>query len=58
MNRCDRIIRLFERYAELINTAVDSNVYTAEVVQEIKGLTQEKEYLTEELINHGCRRKK
>lgn len=58
MNRCDRVITLFERYQELVNIAITSGVYITEELQEIKRIEQEKEHLAEELTNHGCRRKK
>lgn len=60
MTRLDRVLNLLERYDNFIE-AVFSIISTTE--HEILGydilvsLRQEKEQFTQELIEHGCRRK-
>ena len=57
MTRLERIIKLLDRYDSLAAAGVKShNSSFGEVV--LEELRQEKEKLTKELIEHGCRRER
>jgi hypothetical protein len=57
MDRLDRVLNLLERYDNLLVAAlsVDHNGTFGWTL--LASLRQEKELLTKELIEHGCRRK-
>lgn len=57
MTRLDRILKLLDRYDNLLTTALDAyhnGTYGFTILAELR---KEKEALTQELIEHGCRRK-
>ena len=56
MTRLDRVLSLLEAYDELIDIAMPN--YVCEyLAPHIDAMRKEKEQLTQELIEHGCRRK-
>ena len=57
MTRLDRVLNLLDRYDILLTTALNAyhnGTYGIAVLAQLKA---EKEQLTKELIEHGCRRK-
>ena len=56
MTRLDRILDIFDRYDKLISIYIDLSDTTISK-RELDQLRKEKEALTQELIEHGCRRK-
>ena len=57
MTRLDRVLNLLDRYDNLLTTALNAyhnGTYGFTILAELR---QEKEQLTQELIEHGCRRK-
>ena len=54
MTRLARVLNLLESYDELSANLLESHVYGKRL---LAGLREEKEKLTKELIEHGCRRK-
>lgn len=57
MTRLERVIKLLDRYDALAAAGVKShNSSFGEVL--LKELQQEKEKLTQELTEHGCRRER
>ena len=57
MTRLDRILELLERYDALTSVALraySNSTYGSLMLEELR---KEKEKLTQELIEHGCRRK-
>ena len=56
MTRLDRILNIFDRYDKLISIYIDPSDTTISK-RELDQLRKEKEQLTQELIEHGCRRK-
>ena len=57
MTRLDRTLTLLERYDKLLETAIVSYHKGAYGELLLAELRAEKEKLTKELIEHGCRRK-
>lgn len=56
MTRLDRVLDIFDRYDKLISIYIDPSDQTISK-RELDQLRKEKETLTQELIEHGCRRK-
>lgn len=56
MTRLDRVLDLLKRYDELAQAGVNSHDSILGRAM-LKELREEKEQLTKELIEHGCRRK-
>lgn len=56
MTRLDRVLSLLEAYDELIDLAISNDVCEY-LAPHIEAMREEKEKLTQELIEHGCRRK-
>lgn len=56
MTRLDRILELFEEYELVIRLAVPNDT-TKSIARWLERLRAEKDQLTQELIEHGCRRK-
>ena len=57
MTRLDRVLKLLDRYDNLLTTALNAyhnGTYGFTILAELR---KEKEALTQELIEHGCRRK-
>lgn len=57
MNRLDRVLNIFDRYDKLISIYIDPSDTTISKIQ-LDRLREDKSILIEELIEHGCRRKK
>ena len=60
MTRLDRVLNLLDRYEYLVDVAISipGSMEDKMVVRSmLMPLRQEKEALTQELIEHGCRRK-
>lgn len=56
MTRLDRILKLLEDYDRFVKLTIDVDMYKS-VAPWLENLRKEKEQLTQELIEHGCRRK-
>lgn len=56
MTRLDRVLKLLEEYDDLAACHFESKEYLVGY-DILMRLRQEKEQLTQELIEHGCRRK-
>ena len=56
MTRLDRVLSLLEAYDELIDIAIADEVCKY-LTPHIDAMREEKEALTQELIEHGCRRR-
>ena len=56
MTRLDRVLDLFEKYELVIRLTVPNDT-TRAITPWLERLRLEKEKLTKELIEHGCRRK-
>ena len=56
MTRLDRILNIFDRYDKLISIYIDPSDKTISK-RELDKLREDKAILTQELIEHGCRRK-
>ena len=56
MTRLYRVLSLLEAYDELIKIAIPNDVYEY-LTPHIEAMREEKEKITKELIEHGCRRK-
>ena len=56
MTRLYRILSLLEAYDEIIDIALSNDVCDY-LAPHIEAMREEKEKLTQELIEHGCRRK-
>lgn len=56
MTRLDRVLNLFERYDRLAQAGAEyhNSMYSRHLLAELRA---EKKKLTQELIEHGCRRK-
>ena len=57
MNRLDRVLKLLQRYDDILVAALSAyhnGTYGWTILAELR---VEKEQLTQELIEHGCRRK-
>ena len=58
MTRLDRVLNLLEQYDRLADLVIDEDeMYWSSAPSMLKELRKEKEQLTQELIEHGCRRK-
>ena len=58
MTRLDRVLKLLEDYDKLADLVIDEDeMYWSDTPSMLKELRKEKEKLTKELIEHGCRRK-
>lgn len=60
MTRLDRVLNLLDRYDYMVDVALSvlGNMEDKMVVRSMMmPLRQEKDQLTQELIEHGCRRK-
>ena len=56
MTRLDRVLNIFDRYDKLISIYIDPSDKTISK-RELDELRKDKDVLTQELIEHGCRRK-
>lgn len=56
MTRLDRVLDIFDRYDKLISIYIDPSDETISK-RELGELRRDKDALTQELIEHGCRRK-
>ena len=54
--RLDRILNIFDRYDKLISIYIDPSDETISK-RELDELREDKDALTQELIEHGCRRR-
>lgn len=57
MTRLNRVLSLLNRYDNLLTTALNAYHNGTYGFTILKQLRDEKEKLTQELIEHGCRRK-
>lgn len=57
MTRLDRVLKLFEDYDRLADLIIDDDIVRSIAPSRLEELRKEKEALTKELIEHGCRRK-
>ena len=57
MTRLDRVLKLLEEYDDLVAVAFQNYCIGQDCRKMLTYLRQEKEALTQELIEHGCRRK-
>ena len=58
MTRLDRVLKLLEDYDKLADLVIDEEeMYWSDTPSILNELRKEKEQLTKELIEHGCRRK-
>ena len=58
MTRLDRVLKLLDDYDKLADLIIDEEeMYWSDTPSMLKELRKEKEKLTQELIEHGCRRK-
>lgn len=55
MTRLDRVLTLLDDYDALIDLVTDDYM-RKEIAHKLKGMREEKEALTQELIEHGWRR--
>lgn len=55
MTRLDRVLNLLEQYDEMIEVYIQDGDSVGYMT--LERLRQEKEILTKELIEHGCRRR-
>lgn len=56
MTRLGRVLNIFDRYDKLISIYIDPSDKTISK-RELDKLREDKTILTQELIEHGCRRK-
>ena len=56
MTRLDRVLNIFDRYDKLVSIYIDPSDTTISK-RELDELRRDKDALTQELIDHGCRRK-
>ena len=56
MTRLDRVLTLLDDYDALIDSVTDDYMKKL-IAYKLDGMREEKEALTQELIEHGCRRK-
>ena len=56
MTRLDKILNIFDRYDKLISIYIDPSDETISK-RELDELREDRDVLTQELIEHGCRRK-
>lgn len=57
MTRLDRVLKLLEDYDRLADFIIDDDIVKSIAPSRLEELRKEKELLTQELIEHGCRRK-
>ena len=57
MTRLDRVLKLLEDYDRLADLIIDDDICRSIAPSRLEELRQEKDQLTQELIEHGCRRK-
>ena len=58
MTRLDRVLKLLEDYDRLADLVIDGeDAFWSIAPSRLEELRKEKEKLTQELIEHGCRRK-
>lgn len=57
MTRLDRVLKLLEEYDDLAAVALNSYCVGQDCRKMLVYLRKEKDQLTQELIEHGCRRK-
>lgn len=58
MTRLERLLNLLEQYDRLADLVIDEDeMYWSIAPSRLKELRKEKDQLTQELIEHGCRRK-
>lgn len=57
MTRLDRVLKLLEDYDDLVAVAFQNYCVGQDCRKMLEYLRSEKEKLTQELIEHGCRRK-
>ena len=58
MTIIDRVLKLLEQYDRLAGRIIDvEEMYWSSAPSELEELRKEKDQLTQELIEHGCRRK-
>ena len=57
MTRLDRVLELLEKYDGLAEAGVKSHPTSSLGQMMLEDLRKEKDQLTQELIEHGCRRK-
>ena len=57
MTRLDRLLKLLEEYDDLVAVAFQNYCVGQDCRKMLAYLRQEKQKLTQELIEHGCRRK-
>ena len=57
MTRLDRVLKLLEDYDRLADLIIDDVVCRSIAPSRLDELRKEKDQLTQELIEHGCRRK-
>ena len=57
MTRLDRVLKLLEDYDRLTDLIIDDDICRSIAPSRLEDLRKEKEQLTQELIEHGCRRK-
>ena len=56
MTRLDRVLTLLDDYDALIDSVTDDYMKKL-IAYKLDGMREEKDLLTQELIEHGCRRK-
>ena len=56
MTRLERVLTLLDDYDALINLVTDDYM-RKEIAPKLEDMRDEKDKLTQELIEHGCRRK-
>jgi hypothetical protein len=57
MTRLDRLLNLLEEYDRLVDLTINDDVCRFLAPSRLEDLRKEKEKLTQELIEYGCRRK-
>ena len=57
MTRLDRVLNLLEQYDQLASSAVHNECEQIAAESWLDIIRRDKEKLTKELIEHGCRRK-
>jgi hypothetical protein len=57
MTRLDRVLKLLEDYDRLADLIIDDDICRSIAPSRLEELRKEKDQLTKELIEHGCRRK-
>lgn len=57
MTRLDRVLKLLEDYDRFAGLIIDDDICRSIAPSRLEELRKEKDQLTQELIEHGCRRK-